>query len=395
MEEPSAWFLISPKNWCNRDTLNSQQDAEPGKILHETRRGEMAALNEIPFGCYYGSVDSTPLFIMLAGAYYERTADLDFIKSIWPNIEAALRWIDEYGDIDGDGIVEYARRSPHGLVTQGWKDSFDSVFHADGALAEGPMALCEVQGYVFAAKRAAAQLAQMLGHAEQANALWKQSESFRQRFEEAFWCEELSTYALALDGKKKQCRVRTSNPGHCLFSGITSLERGRRVAATLLSDASFSGWGVRTVAKTESRYNSMSYHNGSIWPHDNAILAAGFARYGLSEHVLKIATGLFDASRFVDLHRMPELFCGFPRRQGEGPTLYPVACAPQSWAAVTVFSLLQSLFGLNIDAPRRQIRFARPVLPESLERVWIRNLRVGDAVVDVALERFSAWFISE
>ncbi len=367
---------------------NPEQDAEPGKILHETRRGEMAALNEIPFGRYYGSVDSTPLFIALAGAYYDRTGDLEFIKSIWPNIEAALNWIDQYGDIDGDGFVEYSRRSAHGLVTQGWKDSFDSVFHADGSLAEGPMALCEVQGYVYAARRAAAHLANLLGQAERSETLRRQADQIRERFEEAFWCEDLSTYALALDGAKRPCRVRTSNPGHCLFSGIVSHERARRTAATLLSEASFSGWGVRTVASTELRYNSMSYHNGSVWPHDNAILAAGLARHGFAEDVLKVVTGLFDASLFVDLHRMPELFCGFARRPGEGPTLYPVACAPQSWAAAAVFSLMQSMLGLVIDAPRRQIRFVRSVLPESLKRIWIRNLRVRDACVDLALERF-------
>jgi glycogen debranching enzyme len=362
-------------------------DAEPGKILHEMRRGEMAALGEIPFGCYYGSVDATPLFVILAGAYYDRTADLAFLREIWPNIEAALSWIDDYGDVDGDGFVEYRRQSEHGLTVQGWKDSYDSVFHSDGGLAEGPVALCEVQGYVYAARRAASDIAAALGHDQAAADLLRQAEQLRHWFEEAYWCKEISTYALALDGQKRPCRVRSSNAGHCLWTGIANAEHAPRVAATLLDDNSFSGWGVRTVAIGEARYNPMSYHNGSVWPHDNAIIAAGFARYGLSQHVLKITAALFDASCTLDLHRMPELLCGFHRRRGEGPTLYPVACAPQSWAAAAAFSLFASLLGLTIDAPRRQLRLARSALPESLQQVSIRNLRVGDAVVDLALER--------
>jgi glycogen debranching enzyme len=368
---------------------DENQDSEPGKILHETRRGEMAALNEIPFGRYYGSVDSTPLFVVLAGAYYERTANRAFIEQLWPNIEAALGWIDKYGDPDGDGFVEYCKRSPNGLVVQGWKDSVDSVFHANGELAEAPVALCEVQGYVYAAKQAAAKLAKLLGREDRASELVKQAAELQRRFEDIFWCEDLGTYALALDAHKQPCRVRTSNPGHCLFSGIVSPQRALRVAETLLSDESFSGWGVRTVSTNEMRFNPMSYHNGSIWPHDNAIIAAGLARYQLARHAIKLFSGLFDASLFVDLHRLPELFCGFVRRAGEGPTLYPVACAPQSWAAGAVFSLLQSILGLQIDAPKKQIRFVASLLPESLTRVEIRNLRVGDSSVDIALERFS------
>ena len=235
-----------------------EQDAEPGKILHETRNGEMAALKEMPFGRYYGSVDATPLFVLLAGAYYERTGDRAFVESLWPHVEAALHWIDRYGDRDGDGFVEYHRQSADGLLHQGWKDSDDAVFHADGSLARGPIALCEVQGYVYAARRAAAALAAVLGQAEQAAELTRQAEALRERFEQAFWCEELSTYALALDGDKRPCRVRTSNAGQCLFTGIASPERARRVARTLLHPESFSGWGVRTVAASESRYNPMA-----------------------------------------------------------------------------------------------------------------------------------------
>ena len=368
--------------------VNSEQDAEPGKVLHETRRGEMAALKEIPFGRYYGSVDATPLFVVLAGAYYQRTGDIEFIRTLWPHILAALDWIDLYGDMDGDGFVEYHRQSEKGLVTQGWRDSFDSVFHHDGQLAQGPIALCEVQGYVYAAKRAAAELAVHLGRNEHASGLLEEAQTLRRKFDDAFWIEDLSTYALALDGEKKPCRVSTSNAGHALFSGIATPDRAQRVARTLMSDSCFSGWGVRTVSSTELRYNPMSYHNGSIWPHDNAIIAAGLARYGLVESMEKVINGMFDASIFVDLHRMPELFCGFSRRMGEGPTLYPVACAPQAWSAGVVFSIIQSMLGLRIDAPHRQIRFMRPYLPLSVKEMQIHNLRVGDATVDLALQRF-------
>jgi len=365
----------------------AEQDAEPGKILHETRGGEMAALGEIPFGCYYGSVDSTPLFVMLAGAYYRRTGDLDQIRGLWPHVEAALRWTETYGDPDGDGFVEYARRTPRGLAQQGWKDSQDSVFHADGELADGPIALCEVQGYVFAARQAAADMAEALGDLARAQELRQKAEVLRGRFEDAFWSEDLSTYALALDGNKRPCRVRTSNAGHCLFSGIADLERARRAALTLLSPESFSGWGIRTVAANERRYNPMSYHNGSVWPHDNAVIAAGFAQYGLGEMALRTMTGLFDSSQFVEMQRLPELFCGFKRRPGEGPTLYPVACAPQSWAAAAVFLLLQSALGLHIDAPHHRVVFTRPLLPAYLERVSMTNLTVGNAKVDLVLQR--------
>ncbi len=364
-----------------------EQDAEPGKILHETRRGEMAALGEIPFRRYYGSVDATPLFIVLTRAYYERTGDRALVERIWPNVEQALQWIDHYGDADGDGFVEYARRSPSGLVHQGWKDSHDSVFHADGKLAEGPIALCEVQGYVYAAKHAAADLALMLGHPQRAAVLRAQAESLRQRFEQAFWCEDLSTYALALDGNKRPCRVRTSNAGQCLWSGIVAPERARRVARSLMRAESFSEWGIRTVASSEARYNPMSYHNGSIWPHDNALIAFGLARYRQNTEATRILSGLFDASIYVELHRMPELFCGFARRPGEGPTLYPVACAPQAWAAAAVFLLLQSCLGLHIDGIQRRITFRYPMLPPSLKQIRLSNLRVDDAVVDLRLER--------
>jgi glycogen debranching enzyme len=364
-------------------------EAEPGKILHEARNGEMAALKEIPFGRYYGSVDATPLFIVLAGKYFERTGDKDYLRKLWPHIELALRWIDQSGDIDADGFVEYAQRNSKGLVQQGWKDSNDSVFHADGALAEAPIALCEVQGYVYAAKLAASELSWALGNETLCSVLNDQAEALRKKFEEAFWCEELSTYALALDKNKSPCRVRSSNVGHCLFSGIVSTERAQRAATTLMHRDSFSGWGVRTVAAGQARYNPLSYHNGSIWPHDNSIIAAGLARYDRKDLSGKILLGLLDASRWADLYRLPELFCGLERRAGEGPTLYPVACSPQAWSAGTVFLLLQSCLGLSVEGARSRVVFDKPYLPEGIPQLWIKGLQSGDAVVDLFFERFN------
>jgi glycogen debranching enzyme len=364
-----------------------EQDAEPGKILHETRNGEMAVLREMPFGRYYGSVDATPLFVFVAGAYYERTGDRVFIESIWPNLEAALDWIDRYGDRDGDGFVEYQRQSGDGLLHQGWKDSDDAIFHADGSLAEGPIALCEVQGYVYAARRAGAALAADLGQARRAGKLIQQAEVLRERFEEAFWCDDLDTYALALDGAKRPCRVRTSNAGQCLFTGIAGRERAHRVARTLTTPDSFSGWGVRTVAASEARYNPMAYHNGSVWPHDNALIAHGFARYGLQERALEILTGLFEAGTYFDLHRMPELFCGFPQQPGEGPILYPVACAPQAWSAASVFLLLQACLGLGVSGTESQVYLSGPRLPAFLKELHIDDLEVTGARVDLVLTR--------
>jgi glycogen debranching enzyme len=364
-----------------------ERDAEPGKILHEVRKGEMAILKEIPFDFYYGSVDSTPLFILLAGRYFERTRDLTLIERIWPSIELGLLWIDQYGDIDRDGFVEYARRSKGGLSQQGWKDSEDSIFHADGTIAEPPIALCEVQGYVYEAKQKAAKLASALGKRELSEKLSREAAELCRRFQQRFWCEDLGTYALALDGEKRPCRVQSSNAGQCLFSGIAHEGHARRIADMVMGEPFFTGWGIRTLSSTEVRYNPMSYHNGSVWPHDNAMIAAGLSRYGFKNEVARLLTGLFDASLFVDLRRLPELFCGFIRRPGEGPTLYPVACNPQAWASASIYLLLEACLGLSIEGENRQVRFRSPMLPEILDEVRITNLEVAAGRMDIVLKR--------
>jgi glycogen debranching enzyme len=368
-------------------TYDSSSDAQPGKILHEMRGGEMAALREIPFGLYYGSVDSTPLFVMLAGQYFERTGDLETLRLLWPNIEAALKWIDGPGDADGDGFVEYHRATEQGLANQGWKDSQDAVFHADGRLAEGPVALVEVQGYVYAAKRLAARCASALGHTSIARVLDEQASMLAARFDDAFWCPAIGTYALALDGEKRPCAVRTSNAGHVLFSGIALPERALRIAEQLMRPSFYSGWGIRTLGSEEPRYNPMSYHNGSIWPHDNALIAIGFARYGQKEAVERIFTGLFESATYMDFHRLPELFCGFRRTRNQGPTLYPVACSPQAWSCVTPFALISASLGLEFEPAKREIRLRNPRLPAFLDEIMISNLRLGETTIDMVVRR--------
>jgi glycogen debranching enzyme len=369
--------------------VNEARDAEPGKILHEMRRGEMANLREIPFGKYYGSVDSTPLFLILAGAYYVRTGDLDFIRSISSNIEAALAWIYRYGDVDGDGFVEYEQKSANGLSQQGWKDSADSVFHSDGRIAEAPIALCEVQSYVYGAKRAVALLVAAQGDQQRHDQLNAEAEILKKKFDEVFWSEELGLYVLALDGRKKPCAVRTSNAGHALFTGIASPERAAVIADTLMNTQMFSGWGIRTLDASEARYNPMSYHNGSIWPHDNALIGLGFSLYGGQQHAARILTSLFEACLQFDLYRLPELFCGFHRRVKGGPTRYPVACAPQAWASGAMYLLLRACLGMNIRALEKNISFASPRLPANLDELRIERLQVGSATVDLLFKRHS------
>jgi glycogen debranching enzyme len=370
-------------------TMDPSSDAEPGKIIHEVRMGEMAALREVPFGLYYGSADSTPLFVLLAGLYFERTGDAKTLRDLWPSIEAALAWI-EGADRDGDGFVEYFRATEHGLANQGWKDSGDAIFHADGRLAAGPIALAEVQGYVYAAKRLIAHCACELGFPDRADVLEEEAQQLAEQFERAFWREDLQMYALALDGAKEPCCVRTSNSGQVLFSGIAQPDHAETVARRLLEPDLFSGWGIRTVSRSEVRYNPMSYHNGSVWPHDNALIAAGLHRVGAKQAVNQIFHGLYDAATYMDLHRLPELFCGFQRPRNRGPTRYPVACTPQAWASAAPFSLLQAALGLEIDPAAAELRLRQPSLPKFLREVTVRDLQIGDGSVDFAVRRDGA-----
>ncbi|MFP4597849.1 MAG: glycogen debranching N-terminal domain-containing protein [Persicimonas sp.] len=368
--------------------FDAERDAEPGKILHEIRHDEMSNTGEVPFLRYYGSIDSTPLFISLAGAYLRRTGDVAFARSLWPNIQRGIDWIDDHGDRDGDGYVEYGRRTSKGLKQQGWKDSDDSVFHADGRFAEAPIALCEVQSYVYSARRSAGRIAKAVGEEDFAETQHQEANALRERFQRDFWSDEIEMFVLALDGDKQPCQVRSSNAGHCLMSGIASEQQAASIAEQLLSDEFFCGWGIRTIASGEARYNPISYHNGSIWPHDNSMIAMGLARYGFKQEAAKILEGLYDASRYFELNRLPELFCGFERRPAEGPTLYPVACAPQAWAAGGAFMLLDSTLGLHIDGRANRIKLHEPMLPPFLDKVRLIGLQVGDAEIDLELQRY-------
>lgn len=369
--------LLFLSQWQAKE-LNAEKDAEPGKIIHEMRSGEMANTGEVPFKEYYGTIDSTPLYLMLAGMYYEQTADIETIRKIWKNIKAAIEWIDKYGDLDGDGYVEYKNNSEKGLTNQGWKDSSDSIMYENGDLCEGPIALCEVQAYVYGAKKYGAVMATAMNEKDYAESLESSANDLKEKFNKTFWIEELGSYALALDGHKKPCKVIASNAGQCLFTGIAQPEYAKKVAEHLTGKKMFSGWGIRTLANGEARYNPMSYHNGSVWPHDNALIAYGFSKYGLQTEVLKVMQSFFEASLFIDLQRLPELFCGFDRRRNEGPTAYPVACSPQAWAVGTVFLLLQSCLRIEINGLNKTLIFNDPQLPDFLDKLTITNLTLGE-----------------
>ena len=367
--------------------IDDWRDEEPGKILHEVRQGELANAGIIPHTPYYGSVDSTPWFLIVYAQHLRWTGDLGFARRLLPNAEAALRWIDEYGDLDGDGFVEYRTRSPRGIRNQGWKDSHDAIVHADGTLAEPPIALSEVQAYVYMAKARMADVYVALGDEQAAIRLANEAEELRRRFNEAFWMQDQQYFAAALDADKRQVRTIMSNPGHGLYCGIVDDDKASPLAKRLLAPDMFSGWGIRTMARSAAAYNPMSYHNGSVWPHDNALIAAGLKRYGYARSTNRVATALFDAAIQADYLRLPELFCGFTRRTPNRPVSYPIACSPQAWAAGSPFLLLQGMLGISARAHEHLLTVNKPHLPTWLNTVEVRNLSVGDSRISLVFRR--------
>lgn len=363
------------------------RDEEPGKVLHELRRGELAAIDAIPHTPYFGSVDSTPLFVSAVAEVFRWSGDRTFLAQMLPHVERALSWVDLYGDINGDGFVEYERRSPKGLINQGWKDSYGAVTHADGRIAEPPIALAEVQGYVYAAKRGAAALFAEMGRGDDAGRLEQEAAALKERFNKEFWMPREDFVAMALDGYGEQVATVTSNGGQCLWTGILDEDKAAAVVARLLMPDMFSGWGIRTLSKGAKSYNPMSYHNGSVWPHDNAIIVKGMCDYGFKDQALVVAGGLFDTAIHHAYYRLPELFCGFTRRGANWPVAYPVACSPQAWAAASIFLVLQGMLGLEPDAATGTLFISRPVLPRWLNHVHVTNLCVGRARLDVLFRR--------
>jgi glycogen debranching enzyme len=367
--------------------LDPWRDEEPGKILHEYRRDELSQSSELPFGPYFGSVDATPLFLLLAAEYYAWTGDLRLLEQLRPNLLAAIAWLDTYGDLDRDGYIEYSKRSRLGLVNQGWKDSHDAIAHADGSLAEPPIALIEVQGYVYAAKRRLAPVLVKLGLSELADRLRREAGALRRRFQQDFWLDDLGFYALALDGRHQPCRTMASNVGHALWTGVVSRPRAGRVVERILANELFSGWGIRTVSQASPRYNPLGYHLGTVWPHDNAIAGFGFKMYGFEDELNELATGLFDAALSFPYFRLPELFGGHARASHQTPVPYPVACRPQAWAAGAFPMLLQAMLGLRADASHGVLEVVRPRLPYWLKTVELRGVRVGRGQVDLLFRR--------
>jgi glycogen debranching enzyme len=353
----------------------------------------MATLGEVPFSRYYGSVDSTPLFVLLAAEYEKRTGDLRLVNEMWVSVSAAMAWVERQLDSGRAGLLYYERARESGLRNQAWKDSQDSIFYADGTFPDGPVAVVEVQGYAYAALRGAAGLAEVRGHFTEAERWRKRAETLRATIERLFWIPELSFYAIAVNGDGAACKVRASNAGHLLYCGVAEPERGAMVAAQLLASGSASGWGIRTLAQGQSRYNPMSYHNGSVWPHDTAICAAGIGRYAEPSAVIRIVSEMFEAATHFGM-RLPELYCGFERMAGQGPVPYPVACLPQAWAAGSVFMLLQALLGVQIDGVSGEVHIRRPALPIGIEAIEIAGLEVSGSRIGLSFQRIGSGVVA-
>jgi glycogen debranching enzyme len=370
--------------------LDQRRDEQPGKIVHEIRSGEMAASGEVPFGQYYGSIDSTPLFLWLLGRYVATTGHLELAEELWSNVERALEWIERWGDRDGDMYVEYLRETPRGLANQGWKDSFDAISHADGALARPPIAPCEVQGYVYAVYTSIAEVAVRLARRDLACRLSERAAALRSAFLRDFWLEQDRTVALALDADKKPCRVVASNAAHCLATGLLDNDQAVALSERLLGEEMFTGWGVRTLSNRERRYNPMSYHNGSVWPHDNALVALGLSTLEGREGVLQILDGLLEAAVHLHTGSLPELFCGFPRDERLGPVPYPVACHPQAWSAASVFMIVQAMLGMQVLGFEQRLVIDSPVMPKRLDWLRIEDLKVGAGKITFVVHRTPA-----
>jgi glycogen debranching enzyme len=367
--------------------VRADRDEEPGKILHEMRSGEMTATGEIAFGLNYGSVDATPLFLILLSEYYRWTGDQNLVRELATPLASAVEWLLTYADMDGDGLVEYCRKTPAGLFNQGWKDSGDANMHADGRIAQPPIALVEVQGYAVRGLADAAALLTMLGNEKLAAEAARRSEKIRSLIESKFWMEERTYYAMALDRDKKPLEVIASNPGHLLFSCAIPQARARQVVERIVDHGLFSGWGIRTLSQYEPTYNPMSYHRGSVWPHDDSLIAYGMAKYGMYEEASRIFTALHDAAVHFRAYRLPELFCGIQRRDRDEPVHYPVSCSPQAWASGSPLLILTAMLGLRPDAAKRQLSIVNPHLPKFLGFLRMENFRVGDSHITVEFQR--------
>ncbi|MED1201822.1 amylo-alpha-1,6-glucosidase [Heyndrickxia acidicola] len=365
--------------------VNEWRDEQPGKIMHEIRFGELANTNQVPFTPYYGSIDSTPLFLMLLTEYVKWTGDLGIVEELRGNIDAALNWIDQYGDRDEDMFIEYHQESSKGIANQGWKDSGDSVVHRNGDYAKTPIALAEVQGYVYQAKMGIADIFETLGKAEAAKRLREQAQELKVKFHEAFWMEEHGFYAIALDQDKKQVGTITSNPGHILLSGMLEKENEKAVVETLVSPKMFSGYGIRTMGEGEAAYNPMSYHDGSIWPHDNSMILLGMSKAGYTDAASVVMNGLLEAAKGFEYNRLPELFCGYSDSLGK-PIKYPVACSPQAWAAGTPLLMVQSLLGLYPDVLKKEITLS-PTLLDSMNVLEVNHISIGEGFLSVSVTR--------
>lgn len=361
------------------------REEEPGKILHELRLGELARCNEIPHTPYYGTVDATPLWLMLYSEYYAWTHDGETLENLWNHALAAMDWIDR--NMQHNGYLSYFRTSKRGLANQGWKDSGDCIVNRKGELANGAIALCEVQAYVYAAKMRLAEIARMKKRLDLADRWLEEARSLKSRFNRDFWMEDQDFCALALDGDGNHVDSITSNPGHCLNLGIFTPEKAYSVAERLRAPDMYNGWGIRTLSSLSPAYNPMGYHLGSVWPHDNSLIAVGMRSLGLIDQALEVFQGLFDMTSVQPYQRPPELLCGYERNDDNAPVQYPVACTPQAWATGSVFQLLQMIVNLVPDAPNNCLRIIDPSLPESINRLTLHNLRVGPTILDLEFER--------